>query len=226
MPDLLCKNSDDSSSKWYSCKQEEACFGAGIIYRVDYEGSETVRNAAMERLDLVCSSNAFVGLIGSSYFIGWVSATITVPFIGDYYGRKLPYLLGLFCRLLGIALSMLSKNLLLLYIGHFLVGYAFTLSCSSAFYYAVELVPKNTARFVPPVFQVLDSLFHIVPALFLWASRDMNTIYYCMFGTIALGFAVIAVIPESPAYLLKKRRYRELNEALRRIAKFNCSPNN
>ena len=113
---------NSQESLW--CEQEEACSGANINYRVDFERSETVRNAAMERLDLVCESNVLVGMIGSSFFIGWLSATITVSFIGDYYGRKLSYVLGLLCRLAGILLSMLSPSLSVLYLGHFLVGYS------------------------------------------------------------------------------------------------------
>ena len=55
-------------------------------------------------------------------------------------------------------------------------------------------------------------------------SHDFSLIYYLMFGVTAVGFSAIAIAPESPAYLLKKRRFRELNEVLRRIGRLNLAP--
>ena len=66
-----------------------------MIYRVDYENDQTVRNAAVSKLDLVCESDALIGLIGSFFFGGLVVSTVTVSFIADYNGRRPAVAIGL-----------------------------------------------------------------------------------------------------------------------------------
>ena len=68
-------------------------------------------------------------------------AAITIPFIGDYYGRKRPYIVGLIIRAIGVLLAMKGPGLPFMYLGHFLMGYAPLLCGLSVFYYVIELIP-------------------------------------------------------------------------------------
>ena len=42
----------------------------------------------VEKLDLVCESDARIGLIGSSFFIGLFCGLFIIPKSADVYGRK------------------------------------------------------------------------------------------------------------------------------------------
>ena len=184
---------------------------------------ETVHNSAMDRLNLVCENGTLLGLIGSFYFIGWMTATLTVPFAGDYYGRKVPFVVGLILRTCGQISFMVAPNIIFLYIGHFLVGYSVPLCAISSFYYIVEMVPRSTAQWVPGINQVGDGLTSVIGVIIIWGTKDKQILYYIVLAILALSAVFIYFTLESPVYLLKKRRFRELNAVLRRIGKLNRS---
>ena len=41
----------------------------------------------IHRFDLTCASDAKIGFIGTSYFIGWICTLIFIPRFSDIYGR-------------------------------------------------------------------------------------------------------------------------------------------
>ena len=131
-------------------------------------------------------------------------------------------MIGLVLRLFGVFVVFFASTLPLFYTGNFFVGFSDILF-QTAFFYAVELAPKSMGETLPKLFRVTDSTFEVFSPAILWLTLDMNAIFYALFITIGLGTLAIVFTPESPVYLLKKRKVRELNAALRQIGKMNCA---
>ena len=183
-----------------------------------------MKNTAMEKLNLVCTSNQLIGIIGSFYYFGQVLAIILFSFLADYVGRKFPFVVGLLVRALGLVILMLASSLSLVYIGNFVFGFADILCIQIGLIYSVELAPQSKAVILSQTFRIIDSLFYIVAAFILLVTKDMFAIYYALFCAIGLGTFGVACSPESPTFLLKKRKFGQLNSALERIRKLNCAP--
>ena len=66
-------------------------------------------------------------------------------------------------------------------------------------------------------------MFNTSAPLLLWHSRDYNVVWYSVLAVIGVGFVVIAVAPESPAYLLKKGEITQFHSVMRYIGKLNCA---
>ena len=71
------------------------------------------------------------------------------------------------------------------------------------------------------VFVILVAVFNVLAMALIWLYKDFNLIYHLMMGVTAIGFIAIAIVPESPAFLLKKHRFKELNAVLRQIGRMN-----
>lgn len=56
-------------------------------YSIDYTNDKNIKNW-VEQLDLVCVGDNKIGLIGSSFFIGWSMFALVSPPLADRYGRK------------------------------------------------------------------------------------------------------------------------------------------
>ena len=42
-------------------------------------------------MDLTCTHNNVIGLVGSMYFLGWALFSTVIPGLADKYGRKWPF---------------------------------------------------------------------------------------------------------------------------------------
>ena len=56
-------------------------------YSVDWSSEKSLHNW-YEQLNLVCEPDWKIALIGSAFFVGWVSTLLWIPSISDKRGRK------------------------------------------------------------------------------------------------------------------------------------------
>ena len=54
---------------------------------MNWDSPESIHNWH-QKFDLMCESKFKVGMIGSSFFIGWCLSLLWVPRLADIYGRK------------------------------------------------------------------------------------------------------------------------------------------
>ena len=97
----------------------------------------------VDRLDLVCASKLVIGLIGSSYLLGWALGCLVVPRLGDLYGRRIPYAASMAASLVIHLGFILSQNTLLTMVLFLLLGATCPGKSNIAYVYMLELVPKN-----------------------------------------------------------------------------------
>ena len=62
------------------------------------------------RYDLHCASSSKIGMIGSSFFLGWVLTLMILPRISDIYGRQKLIICGNLISLLVFIVLLISRR--------------------------------------------------------------------------------------------------------------------
>ena len=176
----------------------------------------------VETLGLICRPGWQVGLLGSSFFLGWCLTLLWLPSFGDKYGRRKIYWIGNLLTTAIFTVVLISKSFWLTVSMIFLLGTLKSIRISIGYTYCMELIGAPYRTFYGTLWNVNEGL------IFLWA-----TIYYWRidknwFPLVAFGYslAVIATIfiyflPESPVYLINKGLFGEAKKSLDYIAKKN-----
>ena len=89
--------------------------------------------------------------------------------------------------------------------------------------YLIELIPSKNQKLIGTIFRVFDVACIVLAATFWFKYVETDWFVFVSFGLYFQIFSCIAVLflPESPVYLLKRNRYSELRDALKRIASWN-----
>lgn len=94
-PKYLCIDNDDKTYTEYQCGPQDFCGNPNVTMRYNFEDSETIDNM-ITQFKLECASGVELGLIGSSFLVGIVIGSVTITRIGDSYGRRPGFGIGLF----------------------------------------------------------------------------------------------------------------------------------
>lgn len=94
------------------CTAEYICEADSRIldWHIDDSNSKTLQNW-QQRLDLMCVPSWKVGMIGTSFFIGWASTLLWLPRFGDKFGRQKVFAAGMTLNLVMFALMMWTTDL-------------------------------------------------------------------------------------------------------------------
>jgi len=93
-----------------------------------------------EKLNLACVNNYKIGLIGGSYFIGWVLTLLIVGRLADIYGRKWIYRVNMVITLFLFGAIYLASNVDQMILINFGIGLTTTGRLSVGFLYMMEFV--------------------------------------------------------------------------------------
>ena len=88
-PIYVCQWANPELHDGTACTAEQICADSPEIlsWSVDWQNQESMHNW-QQKLDIMCVSKFKVGLLGSSYFIGWCFSLLWAPRLADIYGRK------------------------------------------------------------------------------------------------------------------------------------------
>lgn len=93
--------------------------------RYNFEDSETIENM-ITQFKLECASSVKIGLIGSSFLVGIVIGSVTITRIGDTYGRRLGFGIGIFMQSIVTFMILFTDNYNLACLYVFLIGFSVT----------------------------------------------------------------------------------------------------
>jgi MFS family permease len=139
----------DGSSQWEACPTSAFCaegepikgasmYKSGVQWRVNYEDRDSIHNL-IEQLDFHCQPDYKIGLMGSSFLFGMVIGCLTLARMGDLYGRKRIFLLGMSCQLLATVGLLVSHSDLVVYLLLLTLGWAVTGKQFVGYSYLLEL---------------------------------------------------------------------------------------
>ena len=82
-------------------------------------------------------------MIGSAFFLGWVTTLLWIPRISDLHGRKRVLICGLVISTILYTLMLFVTSLDLLIAIMFGLGAMRTINISLSFVYMIELMPRG-----------------------------------------------------------------------------------
>jgi putative MFS transporter len=109
---------------------------------VNWADPESLHNIT-EQLNFYCVPKIYLGLIGATFLLGIVFGCLTVTRLGDTYGRKPVYFMGLLLQLAMTIVVIFSTSAIVDYVALFIVGISVTMRYYIGYTYNVELQPKS-----------------------------------------------------------------------------------
>lgn len=88
---------------------------------------------------MLCQSQAKIGFIGSSFFIGIISAIVILPYLADVYGRTHQIVGAIALQTIAQGVLIYTNNLSVAYFCLFLVGVTFPAKNIIWYNYALEI---------------------------------------------------------------------------------------
>lgn len=188
---------------------------------IDWENEASMYNWHF-KYDLQCMPKAQQGLISSMFFLGWCTTLLWMPRLGDIYGRKKLVLWDNFVSLVLYAGVFLAPSIYVLQAVLFAWGFFASIRTNIGFCYMIEMMPRNWQSFVGTMWNCIEGLIN------LWATLWFMGVSTHWEGFVSLGLllqffsaATCFLLPESPIYLLKTKKFDELKEALKTIGEWN-----
>ena len=106
--------------------------------RVNWKSPESIPNLIHD-LDLYCQPEYLIGLIGASFVCGIVVGSVTLTRLGDIYGRKPLYMVGLWMHLTSTLIFLVVSNTYILFILLFYFGASVTAKLYVGYNYLKEI---------------------------------------------------------------------------------------
>lgn len=147
--------------------------------------------------------------------------------MGDIYGRKPIFMLGLWMNLILVIGMIFVTNLYLCYVICFMMGVSMTARYYIGLTYNLEMSTDSAQVYVMTIYFVAESLISLfVCQYFLLISKEWVYLAYPNIGLTFFGIVCLAFMPESPRFLVANKQFDKARMVLQIIANFNKSPFN
>jgi MFS family permease len=171
-------------------------------------------------MDLICIPDTTVALLGSINYIGFALASMFGPRLSDLFGRKRVIIPGLiFCCVIEALMIFIARDFYSQMALFFFYGCSGTARISLIYLYLQELTPKKRSPIVGCMIHVVNGITSGMTVIYTryiysyWLPWQAIVLLIIALSTVAMFF-----IPESPKYLIAKRRYDEARDVLKLIA--------
>ena len=191
-------------------------------WSIDEQDEKSLNNWTI-KLDLTYEKTTTSALIGSAFFIGWALTLLWLPRFGDTFGRKKMYAIAMIIDTVLFIIILTTKSLILMIITMGIFGGTTSLRVNVGYPYLMEMCPKRGQVLMGTTWNILEGLIYLIITLYFWVTVYASWIYLVLVGFVIQVWVTIAIwaLPESPSWLLEKGKIKELEAAMRKIAKFN-----
>lgn len=153
-----------------------------------------------------CATPYHIGLIGSSYFLGFMLGSIIFAPLADIIGRKRVIMLGAAMFFFTMLFMLFVANTVNgLYLGMFLIGFRTSANSQIVYVMITEYTDMKSRVYFCIFCNVLESVMNLFNGFYYTVGGHYKVLYY--FGAILSFILVIWTylwIPESPRYLKTK----------------------
>jgi len=161
-----------------------------------------------------------LGLMNAIYQIGSLVSFPLVPYMADWWGRRLPIAIGCAIMLVGALLGTFANGYGMYTGGRFVLGFGNSMAQMASPVLLTEIChPQHRGR-VTAIYNCLWNLGALCVAWLAWATIEIDgnwswrslTLLQAVPAAIQLTF--IYWVPESPRWLVSKERYEEAETIL------------
>ena len=144
-----------------------------------------------------------IGLIGALFLLGIVVGCSTLTRLGDVYGRKPIYLLGLVMHIFFMIGIIWSTNKFISYFLLFIFGMSVTARYYVGYTYNLEMQPKSQYVLVSTTMFMFESMVYFFICIYFryiaknWVVLQVPNLMFAISGIIFL-----LMMPESPKFLI------------------------
>ena len=225
MPPFRCRPAGDPTAAFYNCEHSDfyahGHCNPAIEFEPNMDTPYSLYNWTYE-LELYCTSSFLIGLFGSLYFAGFMLGSLTLLRLGDIYGRRPVYLLGLALHLISMVLVMAISSQTARYVSISMIGFATSITVNLTFVLLLELAPAKDSGLLGGFPHALDGSNILFCTFYLTQiSRHWEGYQYWGIGLSVLVTLLTLRVPESPHFLLTMGRFGEAREVFKRIATTN-----
>lgn len=193
-----------------------------LAHRVDPDAIDDMRNWTSE-MDLTCTGDFKMSLIGSMFFIGCFAGSFVLPRAADVYGRKPLFLIGLSLYIVVVIALYFVRSLGWLYFLLFLGGVSETGRYYVAYVYCVEMMPERVQNATGLyIFLVFGFAMTYIALQFWFITKDCYVNNWIALGLALLSLVLVTTwLPESPRYLFSRKEFAKAKKVIHQIAKTN-----
>ncbi|EDW72542.2 uncharacterized protein Dwil_GK19309 [Drosophila willistoni] len=154
------------------------------------------------------------GWISSLLTLGGAAVCIPIGVIIGIIGRKLTMLILVIPYLLGWALIGFARNLIMIYLGRFIIGACGGSFCVTAPMYTTEVAEINKRGMMGCFFQLF--LVHGILYSYIFGGFLKPNIVNLLCGILPIIFFITFIwMPESPVYLMQKGKTEKAEKAMK-----------
>jgi len=180
-----------------------------------------MKNTVATEFDLVCGEEWKLPLSQSVFFAGVLCGAAIFGHLGDVWGRKNMFLVGLLeMTICGIAAAF-SSNMLMFTIFQFFTAMGQVGVFQTVYVLGIEMVGKSKRVFCGVVIEYFFVLGEVLLALIAWYFQDWRKIQFLCVIPGILFFSYYFLLPQSIRWLVLKGKYSQAQEELKKIAKGN-----
>ena len=151
----------------------------------------------------MCAPKWQIGGLGGLFLIGIVVGCLTLTKLGDYYGRRPLYLVGLAMNFVLVLILMFSMWPWLTSLALFGLGLSITSRYYVGYTFTVEMNPKAQQAYVTTAVFICETLVYlIVCGYFVYISSYWRPLQYVNLGITALASVFVYFMPETPPFLV------------------------
>jgi len=162
-------------------------------------------------------------IVGAVLTGGMLSTFITGP-LADRFGRRTMILVACLVFIIGICTILMAHTFFSLFVARLLLGIAVGIVAVAVPLYLTETAPAKLRGRSLTLFQLfltLGILLAYLIDLFFTSSGNWRAMFAVLFIPVSILFFSMLILPETPRWLLAKRRDREALKVLSKIRPYN-----
>ena len=208
-------------NEWKECDTKAYCALSATERTIDWHDRESLHNL-IETFEFYCKPSVLIGLIGAAFLMGVVIGSLTLTRLGDVHGRRPIFMLGLVMHLGFMAGILVVTNYILCYVLVFIFGLSLTARYYVGYAYNVEMQPKSHYVLVGTSMFLVESVAYLsICIYFMYVSQYWKPLQIPNIVFISAGVVFLCFMPESPRFLISKRRFEDARDVFKWIGKVN-----
>ena len=195
---------DGYPGKEFKCNPDDFCTDPKVLsYHPNMELHDSYINW-ISHYHLECIDGAHVGMIGSSFFVGWIITLMFLPRMSDTNGRNKFIKIANVIQTLAYALLFMSRNYNVLIVSMTIMGMMSTVRGQIGTIWLYESLQKDAFVLTYTCLLTFEGIVGLgVTLYFMYISKNYVSLLAIGFCMQIVGTLISFTYPESPRWLIK-----------------------